>query len=108
MPAFYPGEDRISSLETLLPTENELVHLYEKLIPKITDKDISQQLNRHLSLKREHLFTQEWLLKNAQKIKGLTPKSTRHEEHTAESTSSPNPARGEGRQCGDPPGLTHL
>ncbi|MFC2167309.1 hypothetical protein ACFLQZ_05025 [Acidobacteriota bacterium] len=72
MPALYPGEDRLSSLETLIPAEEELVILYEKLIPMISNKDISEQLNRHLSIKREHLFTQEWLLKNAQKIKGLT------------------------------------
>ncbi len=72
MPSFYPGEDRISALETLIPTENDLILLYEKLIPKISNKDITEQLNRHLALKREHLFTQEWLLKNAKKIKGLT------------------------------------
>lgn len=72
MPSFYPGKDRISALETLIPTENDLILLYEKLIPKISNKDITEQLNRHLALKREHLFTQEWLLKNAKKIKGLT------------------------------------
>ncbi|MFC2160355.1 hypothetical protein ACFLRX_01745 [Acidobacteriota bacterium] len=72
MPAFYPGENRLNSLETIIPTENELVLLYEKLIPMISNKDIADQLNRHLSIKREHLFTQEWLLKNAQNIKGLT------------------------------------
>ena len=71
MPAIYPGENRISALETLIPTENDLILLYEKLIPKISNEDIAEQLNRHLALKREHLFTQEWLLKNAQKIKGL-------------------------------------
>ena len=71
MPSFYPGEDRVSSLETLIPTELDLIGLYEKLIPKISDKDIAAQLNLHLALKREHLFTQEWLLKNARTIKGL-------------------------------------
>ena len=71
MPAIYKGEDRLSALETLIPTEKDLITLYEKLIPKISDKDITDQLNLHLSLKREHLFTQEWLLKNARKIKGL-------------------------------------
>jgi len=72
MPSQYPGEDRLSALETLIPAEQNLILLYEKLIPMISNKDIAEQLNRHLALKREHLFTQEWLLKNAQKIKGLT------------------------------------
>jgi len=71
MPSFYPGENRISALETLIPTENDLILLYEKLIPMISAADITDQLNLHLALKREHLFTQEWLLKNAKKIKGL-------------------------------------
>ena len=71
MPSLYPGEDRLSALETLIPAEKELILLYEKLSPMISNKDIAEQLNRHLALKREHLFTQEWLLKNAQKIKGL-------------------------------------
>ena len=72
MPSLYPGEDRLSALETLIPTETDLIVLYEKLIPLISNEEIVEQLNRHLALKREHLFTQEWLLKNAQKIKGLT------------------------------------
>ncbi len=72
MPALYPGEDRISALETLIPTETELIVLYEKLIPMISNEEIVEQLNRHLALKREHIFTQEWLLKNAQTIKDLT------------------------------------
>ena len=72
MPSIYPGEDRRSALETLIPVEEELIVLYEKLIPLISNKDIEEQLRRHLALKREHLFTQEWLLKNARKIKGLT------------------------------------
>lgn len=72
MPAIYPGEDRLSALETLIPTEKDLILLYEKLIPMISNEEIAEQLNRHLALKREHLFTQKWLLENAQKIKGLT------------------------------------
>jgi len=72
MPSIYPGEDRLSALETLIPTEEELIVLYEKLIPLISNEEITEQLKRHLALKREHLFTQEWLLKNARKIKGLT------------------------------------
>lgn len=72
MPSIYPGEDRCSALETLIPVEEELIVLYEKLIPLISNGEIEEQLKRHLALKREHLFTQEWLLKNARKIKGLT------------------------------------
>jgi len=72
MPSLYPGEDRLSALESLIPTEKELVVQYEKLIPMIDNPDIKDQLNSHLANNREHLFTQNWLLKNAQKIKGLT------------------------------------
>ena len=72
MPSIYPSEDRRSALETLIPVEEELIVLYEKLIPLISNEEIEEQLKRHLALKREHLFTQEWLLKNARKIKGLT------------------------------------
>lgn len=71
MPSLYQGEDRLSALETLIPTEKDLILLYEKLIPKISNGEIAEQLNRHLALKREHLFTQKWLLDNARKIKGL-------------------------------------
>jgi hypothetical protein len=72
MPSLYQGEDRLSALETLIPTEKDLILLYEKLIPKISNGEIAEQLNRHLALKREHLFTQKWLLDNARKINGLT------------------------------------
>jgi hypothetical protein len=71
MPTSYQGDDRLSSLETLIPTENQLIVLYEKLIPIISNEDIKKQLNTHLSLKREHIFTQKWLLENARKIKDL-------------------------------------
>jgi bacterioferritin (cytochrome b1) len=72
MPSLYPGEDRLSALESLIPVEKELIAQYEKLIPKIDNPEIQNQLNLHLGNNREHLFTQEWLLKNAQHIKGLT------------------------------------
>jgi len=71
MPTSYQGDDRLSSLETLIPTENQLIVLYEKLIPMISNEEIAKQLNTHLSLKREHIFTQKWLLENARKIKDL-------------------------------------
>ncbi len=33
--------------------------------------EIRDQLELHLALNGDHLFTQEWLLRNARKIKGL-------------------------------------
>ena len=72
MPALYPGEDRRSALETLIPAEEELVQRYEKLIPLFPEGEIKDQLSKHLSLEREHLFTQTHLLENARKIPGLT------------------------------------
>ncbi len=71
MPASYPGEDRLSALETLLPAEEKLIAAYEKLLGLVPPGEIKDQLSLQLGLKREHLFTQEWLLKNARKIKGL-------------------------------------
>ncbi len=71
MPSFYPGENRLSALETLIPAEESLISKYERLIPMVPAGEIKDQLEKHLGLDREHVFTQEWLLKNAQKIKGL-------------------------------------
>lgn len=71
MPAAYPGEDRLSALETLVPAEKDLVARYERLVSLVPDGEIKDQLEKHLGLAREHVFTQEWLLTNAQKIKGL-------------------------------------
>jgi len=71
MPSIYPGDDRHSSLEALLPVEKELIAKYEKLISLVPEGDIKDQLNLHLSLNREHLFTLDWLYKNAQKVKGI-------------------------------------
>ena len=72
MPAAYPGEDRLSALPTLIPAEEELIAQYEKILSLVPDGEIKEQLEKHAGLAREHLFTQEWLLKNAQKIKGLS------------------------------------
>ncbi|UCE39766.1 MAG: ferritin-like domain-containing protein [Candidatus Aminicenantes bacterium] len=72
MPAAYPGEDRLSALPTLIPAEEELIAQYEKLLSLVTDGEIKEQLEKHAGLAREHLFTQKWLLKNAQIIKGLS------------------------------------
>jgi len=71
MPSSYPGEDRITALETLVPAEKALIAKYEKTISFLPDGEIKDQLKLHLALEREHLFTQEWLLRNARKIKGL-------------------------------------
>ena len=71
MPPAYPGEDRLTVLETLVPAEEALIAKYEKLISLVKEKEIKEQLELHLALDQEHLFTDEWLLKNAQKIKSL-------------------------------------
>ena len=71
MPALYSGQDRLSALEALIPAEQELIAEYEKLLVLMPEGDDRSQLLLQLGLKREHLFTQEWLLKNARRIKGL-------------------------------------
>lgn len=71
MPDLYPGTNRLSALETLIPAEETLIAQYEKLITLVPEGDIQDQLKLHLALNREHVFTQEWLLQNARKIKGL-------------------------------------
>jgi len=71
MPAVYPGEDRLSALETLIPAEEKLIGAYERLLNLLPPGEIRDQAGLHLGLNREHLFTQEWLLRNARSIKGL-------------------------------------
>ncbi|MGQ9672308.1 MAG: hypothetical protein ACUVV5_04140 [Candidatus Aminicenantales bacterium] len=71
MPSIYPGEDRLSALETLVPAEERLIQAYEKLLSLLPPGEIKDQVSLQLGLKREHLFTQDWLLRNARKIKGL-------------------------------------
>lgn len=71
MPSLYSGDDRHSALETLIPREQALISKYEKLISMIPPGEIQDQLQKHLALDREHLFTQEWLLKNAEKVAGI-------------------------------------
>jgi bacterioferritin (cytochrome b1) len=72
MPALYSGQDRLSALQGLIPAERELIAKYEKLLAIFPAGDNRDQLSLQLGLKREHLFTQEWLLKNASRIKGLS------------------------------------
>jgi bacterioferritin (cytochrome b1) len=71
MPVEYPGTGRISALETLPPSESELVGLYEKAVKLDLPDEILAQLRLHLALTREHVFTQDKLLANARRIKGL-------------------------------------
>lgn len=71
MPSTYPGEDRLSSLETLIPAEEALSAKYEKLISLLGEGEVKEQLKLHLGLNREHLFTVQWLYKNSRGIKGL-------------------------------------
>ncbi len=71
MPSVYPGDNRISALDTLIPAEEKLIRAYETLIAMIPDGEIKEQLEIHLGLNREHVFTQNWLLKNAQTVSGL-------------------------------------
>jgi bacterioferritin (cytochrome b1) len=71
MPVKYPGRDRLSTLKTLVPAEQNLIANYEQLIAMVPHGEIKEQLKIQLALKREHVFTQERLLENARKIKGL-------------------------------------
>lgn len=71
MPSSFPGENRLNTLETLIPVEVDLITKYEKLISLVSNKEIKDQLDLNLSLNREHLFTVKWLYKNAQKIEGI-------------------------------------
>ncbi len=72
MPSLYRGQDRLAALQSLVPAEEELITKYERLLPLVPEGEIRTQLSLQLGLKREHLFTQEWLLKNAGRIKGLS------------------------------------
>jgi bacterioferritin (cytochrome b1) len=71
MPVSYPGRSRLSALKTLVPAEQNLIAQYEQLLAMVPDGEIKDELRLHLALKREHLFTQEWLLTDARMIKGL-------------------------------------
>jgi bacterioferritin (cytochrome b1) len=71
MPTEYPGADRRSALECLLPAEKDLVAKYERVVAVVPPGDIQDQLKLHLALTREHVFTQEKLLANARRIRGI-------------------------------------
>lgn len=71
MPVEYPGIDRRSALESLLPAEKDLVAKYEQAVAIVPPGDIQDQLKLQLALTREHVFTQEKLLANVRKIQGI-------------------------------------
>ncbi len=71
MPADYPGTNRLTALEGLVPAEDLLIARYERLLTLVPDGEIKDQLKLHLASKREHRYTQAKLLENARKIPGL-------------------------------------
>lgn len=71
MPAVYPGTDRISALESLPGLEREIVSRYESVLGLDLPGEVRAQLGLHLALTREHVFTQDKLLANAKRIRGI-------------------------------------
>ena len=71
MPVAYPGTGRLSALETLPGLERELVAKYEAVLGLGLPGEVQAQLRLHLALTREHVFTQDKLLENARRIKGV-------------------------------------
>jgi bacterioferritin (cytochrome b1) len=71
MPTDYPGTDRITALEGLLPEERALVAKYEKTVPLLPPGEIQNQIKFQLALTREHVYTQEKLLADARRITGI-------------------------------------
>jgi bacterioferritin (cytochrome b1) len=71
MPAVYPGTDRLSALESLPGLEREIVSRYEAVLALDLPEEVRAQLRLHLALTREHVFTQDKLLANAKRIRGL-------------------------------------
>jgi len=71
MPDAYPGTDKLSALETLPGLERELVAKYEAALGLGLPEEVRAQLKLHLALTHEHVFTQDKLLANARRIKGL-------------------------------------
>ena len=71
MPVDYPGADRLTVLENLLPAERRLVARYEALLPQFPEGEVLNQLRVQLALNREHAYTQEKLLADARRIQGI-------------------------------------
>jgi hypothetical protein len=71
MPIEYPGTGRLSALATLPGLEREIAGLYENVLKLPLPEDVQTQIRLHLALTREHIFTQDKLLENARRIRGL-------------------------------------
>ncbi len=71
MPPDYPGTNRLTALEGLVPAEELLIAKYERLLTVVPDGENKDQIKLHLASNREHRYTQEMLLADARKIPGL-------------------------------------
>jgi bacterioferritin (cytochrome b1) len=71
MPIEYPGTTRLSALETLPGLERKIAGRYEAVLGLGLPDDVQAQISLHLALTREHVFTQDKLLENARRIRGL-------------------------------------
>jgi len=71
MPTEYPGTTRLSALETLPGLERKIAGRYEAVLGLGLPDDLRAQISLHLALTREHVFTQDKLLENARRIRGL-------------------------------------
>ncbi len=71
MPVAYAGQDRLSALRTLVPDEKKIIAAYEELVARLPAGGIRDRLDLQLAVKREHLYTQESLLANAERVPGL-------------------------------------
>lgn len=71
MPLAYPGTGRLSALETFPGLERHLAAQYEEALRLDLPDEVRAQLRLHLALTREHVFTQDKLLLNARRIRGL-------------------------------------
>lgn len=68
MPYVYQGGNRVEALDSTLRGEKQLIEKYELAVDLVPEGEIRNQLSAHLSLCCEHLYTQQNLLQNAQKI----------------------------------------
>jgi len=71
MPVEYPGTDRLTILENLLPAERRLVGRYEAATALFPEGEVLTQLKLQLALTREHVYTQGKLLEDARRIAGI-------------------------------------
>jgi hypothetical protein len=71
MPTEYPGTGRLTALQTLPGLERALLAKYEAALGLGLPEEVRAQLRLHQALTREHVFTQDKLLENARRIRGL-------------------------------------